>query len=157
MAEEVRDGFAIVSPPDGLSQNHGDVDDLRRGKETTEEKHQLLPEGPPTFAWSYLSNITTSIFFFKKNPHYLDFRAVFHLVFLGDCICDYNRLEASIVDAGNGWPRKDPVSQNGINFGGSSRKQPRVEGRQKTRLALLERESLGFFSKACWATDSPAH
>lgn len=28
MAEQVRDGFPIVSPPDGLGQDHGDVDHL---------------------------------------------------------------------------------------------------------------------------------
>lgn len=56
---------------------------------------------------------------FLLQPH-LDFRAVFHLVLLGDCVCDYNCLKTGVVDSGNSWPRKDPVSQDGINFSSTS-------------------------------------
>lgn len=56
---------------------------------------------------------------FLLQPH-LDFRAVFHLFLLGDCVCDYNCFKAGVVDSGNGWPRKDPMSQDGINFGSTS-------------------------------------
>ena len=35
MAEEVRDRFAIVSPPDGFSEDHGDIDDLEKTDTST--------------------------------------------------------------------------------------------------------------------------
>lgn len=38
VAEEVRHRFAVVGSPDGLGQDHGDVDDLRETR-----PHRYLP------------------------------------------------------------------------------------------------------------------
>ena len=56
---------------------------------------------------------------FHKHP-YLDFRAVLHLFLLGDGVCHNYGLKAGTVDSSDGRPREDPMSEDGVNFGGSS-------------------------------------
>lgn len=77
MAEQVGDGFPIVSSPDGFCQDHGDVD-------------------------------------------HLYFGAMLHLILLRYGIGDYHCFEARIVNARNGRARKDPMSQDCVDSGGSS-------------------------------------
>ena len=59
---------------------------------------------------------------FRKNHgdvNHLDFGAFFHLVLLRYGISDHYGFKACTVDARNGGAREDPVSQDGINSGGS--------------------------------------
>lgn len=51
---------------------------------------------------------------------HLYFGAVLHLILLRYGIGDYYCFKACIVNARNGWARKDPMSQDSINSGGSS-------------------------------------
>lgn len=51
---------------------------------------------------------------------HLYFGAKLHVILLRYGVGDYYCFKACIVDARNGWARKDSVSQDGINSGGSS-------------------------------------
>ena len=76
MAEQIGDGFSIVSSPDGFREDHGDVG-------------------------------------------HLYFGAMLHLILLRYGIGDYYCFKACIINARNGWARKDSMSQDSINPGGS--------------------------------------
>lgn len=60
---------------------------------------------------------------FCKNHRDVDdlyFGAMPHLILLRYGIGDYYCFKACIVNARNGWARKDAMSQDSINSGGSS-------------------------------------
>lgn len=61
---------------------------------------------------------------------YLNFWAVFHFLFLGDCVSYHNSLKWCIINPRNSRTRKDAMCKNGINFSSSSRYQP-VEHERK--------------------------
>ena len=53
------------------------------------------------------------------DVNHLYFGAVFHLLLLRYGIGDYYCFKACVVDARNGWARKDSMSQDSINSGSS--------------------------------------
>lgn len=66
---------------------------------------------------------------------YLNLGTVSHFVLLWNGVCDDNSFKGGIIYSGNSWSREDPVCQDSINFGGSSREQPvkQKKGKEKKK------------------------
>lgn len=118
MAEEVGHGLAVVGSPDGLRQNHGNVDDLEKegGADTR-----------PSRA------VARNLIGVGGGGGYLYFGARLHLLLLRDGVGHHDRLERGTVDAGDGRAGEDAVREDGVDLHRAGVDQSEPKRRRRRR------------------------
>lgn len=125
VAEEVGHGLAVVGSPDGLRQDHGNVDDLEKEGADTRPSRAVARN---------LIGIQV-----PGEGGYLYFGARLHLLFLRDGVGHHDRLERGAVDAGDGRAGEDAVREDGVDLhragvyqSGQKKKKKEEEEKVKT-------------------------